>query len=238
MTWDEVNRMKSCSTPSSGASYQYRADGMRVKRVEGLTLSWNPDDEEHESGWYDEIQSTNLPTTRYFYDGQIVIEEDFTIENGFLPTVTKTRYGLGARGVDFVSTQVDSGSETVKFPIYDGHGNMIATLARNGSSYTLAIERLYDVWGGVRSGSSTGAPSQRYCANLGHKQDDESGLIYMWARYYEPSTGRFVNEDPSRDGLNWFIYGKNSPSNFVDATGKYPEMAALLIAVGALFAQV
>jgi len=37
-------------------------------------------------------------------------------DNGFLPTITKTRYGLGARGVDFVSTQVDSGSKTVKFP--------------------------------------------------------------------------------------------------------------------------
>lgn len=92
--------------------------------------------------------------------------------------------------------------------------------------------RTYDVWGSVRSGSSTGDPKQRYCANLGHVQDDESGLIYMRARYYEPWSGRFISEDPARDGRQWFVYCRNNPLGFADANGKNP-LALFLIFLGA-----
>lgn len=43
------------------------------------------------------------------------------------------------------------------------------------------------------SGSTTGGSNQRYCANLERVQDDESGLVYMRARYYEPESGRFIS---------------------------------------------
>jgi RHS repeat-associated protein len=75
----------------------------------------------------------------------------------------------------------------------------------------------------VRSGASSGYPNTRYCANLGHKQDDESGLIYMRARYYEPWTGRFVSEDPARDGINWFVYCGNNAVHRVDDSGREYE---------------
>jgi RHS repeat-associated protein len=58
-----------------------------------------------------------------------------------------------------------------------------------------------------------------YCANLGH-QEDETGFIYMRARYYEPTTGRFISEDPARDGVNWYLYADGNPVNRVDADGK------------------
>src|SRR5262249_19880508 len=132
------------------------------------------------------------------------------------------RYGLGARGIDYIEYTDDSNNVSVSYPIYDGHGNMVMTLARSGSSpnYTTGNLRSYDVWGGVRTGTATGAPQQRYCANLGHRQDDESGLIYMRARYYEPGSGRFISEDPSQDGLNWFDYARNNPVSFADDSGK------------------
>ncbi|MBV6502720.1 MAG: hypothetical protein AKCLJLPJ_00772 [Fimbriimonadales bacterium] len=97
---------------------------------------------------------------------------------------------------------------------------MIATLSRSGSgSYAVSNARGYDVWGSVRSGSASGYPNTRYCANLGHKQDDESGLLYVRARYYEPWTGRFVTEDPARDGWNWFVYAGNEPATSLDPDG-------------------
>ena len=149
-----------------------------------------------------------------------------------------TRYGLGARGIDFMQAKTgivmgswcsESGGtlQDASFPLYDGHGNMVNTLSRgSGGSFTLGNSsfRYYDAWGALDTGPGAGnEPRQRYCANLGHLQDDESGLIYMRARYYEPGTGRFVSEDPAMDGSNWYSYCRNNPTNYRDANGREYE---------------
>ncbi len=98
---------------------------------------------------------------------------------------------------------------------------MIATLTKQPTnSFSLSARRYTDPWGVTRAGASTGKPDQWYCANLGHRQDDESGLTYMRTRYYEPTTGRFINEDPAMDGDNWFVYSSNAPTCRVDPSEK------------------
>ena len=97
---------------------------------------------------------------------------------------------------------------------------MISCLFKSGGSYALNDQRSYDAWGNIRAGNTTGDPKARYVANLGHLADDESGLTYMRARYYEPSSGRFVSEDPAMDGHNWFTYCGNVPNNFKDSSGR------------------
>ncbi|MBV6459096.1 MAG: tRNA nuclease WapA [Fimbriimonadaceae bacterium] len=225
--WDEVGRLKSCVGNSAGARYEYRADGMRIKKVEGLTIGWNGD-EGSASGYYTEVMTLNAPTERYWYDGQMTHEEDRTFKVGSTTYKNITKYGLGARGLDYIHHWNDqTDTTTVGFPIYDGHGNMIATLARSGSSpyYSVGDLRLYDVWGSVRSGSSSGIPNQRYCANLGHRQDDESSLIYMRARYYEPGTGRYLSQDRAMDGANWYVYCGSNPVNAIDGNGEIMDWA-------------
>lgn len=46
-----------------------------------------------------------------------------------------------------------------------------------------------------------------------------SGLIYLRNRYYDPSVGRFISEDPIRSGSNWYTYCSSNPINFTDSTG-------------------
>jgi RHS repeat-associated protein len=55
----------------------------------------------------------------------------------------------------------------------------------------------------------------------GHEFDPETGLRYYRARYYNPSTGRFVSEDPIgfAGGDNFFRYVGNSSTNFEDPLG-------------------
>ncbi len=105
---------------------------------------------------------------------------------------------------------------------------------RSGSgSYSLGGERVYDPSASLRAGSVPGSsdPRQRYCANLGHRQDDETGtytggspdgdgLANMRARYYQPGTGRFVSEDPARDGANWYGYCAGDPITLTDSDGR------------------
>jgi len=47
----------------------------------------------------------------------------------------------------------------------------------------------------------------------------EDELYYFNARYYDATTGRFINVDPIQDGTNWYIYCNNNPLNMIDLTG-------------------
>ncbi|MBE6912597.1 MAG: RHS repeat-associated core domain-containing protein [Ruminococcaceae bacterium] len=53
----------------------------------------------------------------------------------------------------------------------------------------------------------------------GEYYDEETGFIYLRARYYDPTIGRFISEDPIRDGLNWYAYCNNNPVMYVDPSG-------------------
>jgi RHS repeat-associated protein len=45
------------------------------------------------------------------------------------------------------------------------------------------------------------------------------GTYYLRARYYQPTTGRFMSEDSIRDGLNYYTYAMNNPLFFKDPFG-------------------
>ena len=120
---------------------------------------------------------------------------------------------------------------------------MVMTLSRTSTAWSDANHKGYDVWGSVRSSSGTNSnnPKLRYCANLGHVEDDQSGLIYMRARFYEPWTGRFISQDPAMDGLNWYAYCSNDPIRFIDESGhQYEDLmagVALLFTIGTLLSK-
>jgi RHS repeat-associated protein len=53
----------------------------------------------------------------------------------------------------------------------------------------------------------------------GREYDEESGLYYYNARYYDPALGVFLSTDPAVDGFNQYAYCKNNPVRFTDPTG-------------------
>ena len=191
--WDILNRMTSFTSSSGVTNYVYRADGMRMSK------------------------SNSTGSTSYRYDGQTGMEDIDFASNGTVSKVTD--YGIGPRGIDAMFV-TQSGTTSVSYPLYDAHGNMISTLNKQGTGgFAYSALRTFDAWGVIRRGAQTGDPKGRYCASLGHKQDDESSLVYMRARYYEPSSGRFVNEDIAMQGTNWVVYCGNDPVNRLDQSG-------------------
>ena len=46
---------------------------------------------------------------------------------------------------------------------------------------------------------------------------------YLRARYYDSTTGRFISEDPARDGTNWYVYCFNDAVNLWDTDGLKPK---------------
>ncbi|PPA86071.1 hypothetical protein C4A75_05575 [Brevibacillus laterosporus] len=63
---------------------------------------------------------------------------------------------------------------------------------------------------------------------VGEVYDEESGLIYLRARYYDPNDGRFITEDTYKGqvdnplSLNRYSYVYNNPIRFDDPTGNIP----------------
>jgi RHS repeat-associated protein len=88
----------------------------------------------------------------------------------------------------------------------------------------MTATKLFDVYGATRGGSGASTTKQGFVGGLGHETDDETGLVYMRARYYDPGLWRFISEDPKRNGGNWFEYGDNNPTNQVDVTGCNPVL--------------
>jgi RHS repeat-associated protein len=80
-------------------------------------------------------------------------------------------------------------------------------------------------------GGPMGPPygSQDAAGFAGHEADNETGLIFMGARYYDPKVARFISADTvvpdqtNPQALNRYSYAYNSPYNYSDPTGHRPE---------------
>ena len=87
-------------------------------------------------------------------------------------------------------------------------------------------------------GGGGGDPAQHYFT--GQRLDDETGLYYYGARYYDPSLGRFITADsvvPGYDNpqaLNRYSYCLNNPVNRVDPSGHWSWNKFWKAAVGAI----
>src|SRR5262249_52154914 len=82
---------------------------------------------------------------------------------------------------------------------------------------------------GDKLGSDTGSnvESRGY---IGQRQD-ETGLIYLHARYYDPVLGRFLGPDPvvqagGGAAANPYAYADNDPVNNSDTSGRSIDGAA------------
>ncbi len=74
------------------------------------------------------------------------------------------------------------------------------------------------------------------------RQDPETGLVYMGARYYDPVAGRFLQPDPVHfvesnvHSFNRYAYANNNPYRYKDPTGTVAEslwdLASFALSVG------
>ena len=76
----------------------------------------------------------------------------------------------------------------------------------------------YDAYGNVLSQSGSHDNPYQFSTK---EYNAGSGLAYFGARYYDPSTGRFITPDPLGfiDGPNVYLYCNNNPVNFADPWG-------------------
>lgn len=96
---------------------------------------------------------------------------------------------------------------------YDGHGSVVNISNESGKSIKTYD---YDAFGVELNKDANDTNLFRYC---GEQYDNETDSIYLRARYYSPSLGRFTTEDPAKDGDNWYSYCAGNPVSFWDPSG-------------------
>ena len=96
---------------------------------------------------------------------------------------------------------------------YDGHGSVVNISNESGKSIKSYD---YDAFGVELNKDANDTNLFRYCAE---QYDNETDSIYLRARCYSPSLGRFTTEDPAKDGNNWYSYCAGNPVNSWDPSG-------------------
>ncbi len=94
------------------------------------------------------------------------------------------------------------------------------------SGVTLYREYCYDAYGNpVEEYDNTNVmpPNENPFRYRGEYYDTETGFYYLRNRYYDPKAGRFITEDPIRDGTNWYTYCNGNPIRYKDPTGLIAE---------------
>ena len=141
---------------------------------------------------------SNSNTTSFIWNGQNLAYEGTGTDAKY--------YSYDITGIAAVKT----GSEQ-KLYAKNPHNDIIGQI---NSSGVLSGAKDFNSFGELVSCTSVSG-----FGYAGEYHDTESGYIYLRNRYYDPSIGRFITEDPAKDGTNWYVYCGNNPVMFKDPLG-------------------
>lgn len=159
-------------------------------------------------------------STRFALD---ILNSSNVIEETDLVGKVKSVYvhGLG------LVCRIDPTTDDVSFYHFDFRGS---TLAITDKNQQITHQYVYDEFGKVNWDTTIGFKNPFQFVGRYGIMKDETGLYYMRARYYDPSLGRFISEDPVW-GTNLFEYANNSPITNIDINGAFIETAADVISL-------
>jgi RHS repeat-associated protein len=155
-------------------------------------------------------KSSSSGTSVYAYDGDNLVEE--TNSSG---TVV-ARY-TQTRNVDEPLAMLRGGATSYYHA--DALGS-VTSLSNPSGAFVQTYA--FDSFGKQTSSSGSLTNPFQYA---GRELDGETTLYFMRARYFDPTTGRFLTEDPIGflGGVNHYDYVFNNPINLVDPSGLAPQ---------------
>ena len=116
--------------------------------------------------------------------------------------------------------------------IQNAHGDIVNLTDKDGK---VTKSYRYDAFGVEKNIDNHDTNAFRYC---GEYFDKETATVYLRARNYNPSTGRFINRDSFAGrrsdplSLNLYTYCRNNPIRYVDPSGHFFIVDDLIIGLG------
>ncbi|MYS24663.1 RHS repeat-associated core domain-containing protein [Streptomyces sp. SID4948] len=226
----------------AAATYVYDPSGNTTTRPNGTDtqgITWNS---QGQPDTITEKTSTGTvkSTTSHVYDadGNLLIRRTTTgdtvlylgdtevhLNTASTPKYWAQRY-YSANGATIALRSNQSGTSNLTWLAGDQHGT--SSLALDAT--TQAVTKRYTTpFGAPRTGGTGPWPDDK--AFLGDPADPSTGLTYIGAREYDPTTGRFISVDPvletsDAQSLNGYTYADNNPATLSDPTGQRPLGAA------------
>lgn len=206
-TYDENGNLTQRQTAQGPVNYTWDARN-RLTRIEGPNGS--------AAFKYDALgrrleKTLNGRTTQYLYDGAQAIAE---LQGSAIGATYLT--GLA---IDEILARYSNGAE--RSQLTDALGSIIAQTREDRS---IQNHYAYSAWGETLAAGTDEGNASQYTA----RENDQTGLYYYRARYYDPQLKRFVSEDPIglRGGLNLYAYVNGNPIIYTDPNGKNPAAGA------------
>jgi RHS repeat-associated protein len=201
------------TTPPGGTAYGYDANGN--------TTTTGADTQTYSV--YNQVASTTTggTTTSYTYAGTTnnarTAAGGDTFLNGALGTTKQTLNGQNISYIrDAQGTLIGIRYNGVtSYYVTDALGSVIYLSPGNNTTPT---RYTYDAFGTTTNATGDLATTNPYRYATGY-YDTTTGLTKMGARYYNPTQGRFTQNDPSGQEANRYLYAGADPVNATDPTG-------------------
>lgn len=197
--WDYRNRLTSVVTSHTSSAVVSRVD-----------FVYDPLDHRIAKQVDSDGDGPGAKTTEHsIYDG---LELTLVLDDGG----TVLRRYLHGPGIDSILAE-ENGAGIVLWTLADQVGTVRDLVDASG---TVVNHRVFDSYG--RMISQTNATFEHDFGFQGREMDRETGLIFFRARYYDPSTGQFISEDPvgfAAGDTNLRRFVGNSPQIGTDPLG-------------------
>ncbi|MGE6897472.1 RHS repeat domain-containing protein, partial [Priestia flexa] len=166
-------------------------------------------------------KNVNGTITRFYYDGDSINPLYETDGNGSV--LRSYVYSM-----DGVRLSMQTGGKSYYYH-YNPHGDVVAMTDDSG---TVVVKYTYDAWGNTKKQVVSGQTDiKNPFTYAGYMQDDETGMYYLIARYYNPEQGVFISADPDPGDdddpitQNGYTYADNNPVMHVDPDGHWVWLA-------------
>ena len=186
-------------------TYAYSYDNRMTELHDGSTLTFT-----YNGDGIRQSRTVDGTTTRYVYDGVRLLKELDAVG------ATKTTYSLAPMGGEWYPLISDRSGTASRFYAFDALGTTRALANQSQLTTHLFTD---DAYGNVLSATDPAATRHQYIGRLGYYADATSGLQLLTQRCYDAGVGRFVTEDPVRNGGNWCAYVGGAPTTSVDPSG-------------------
>ena len=158
-----------------------------------------------------EYNDFHVKNTYYMYLGNTLVFAETYVDD----KPTEALFNIN-NSVSYTYYYGEDVKEELNYYYKDHRSNRVIKTDANGNIVTGANKFGYSSWGELDNEDAT-EESWFTC-----KKQDDSGLYYFNARYYDPEVGRFLQEDVKRGYESWYTYCNNNPIMFKDFDGKDP----------------